>query len=315
MNIVVLDGHTLNPGDLSWEPLNTFGSVMLHDRTSKSELIERLRNADAALTNKVVLDAAAMEQLPALKYIGVTATGYNCVDVEAARKRKIVVTNVPTYGTHSVAQATFALLLELTNAAGAHAQSVRQGQWSANKDFCYWNSPQVELSGLTMGLIGYGRIGRAVATIARAFGMHVIVHTRTPSKIAGEEKCVDLDVLFSASDVVSLHCPLTPENKQLVNAARLAQMKRSAFLINTSRGLLIDEAALADALNKGVIAGAGLDVLSVEPPEKTNPLLSARNCIVTPHNAWATRAARSRLLGTVVENLAAFVAGKPQNVV
>ena len=315
MNIVVLDGHTLNPGDLSWEPLNKFGTVTLHARTSKAELPDRLRGADAVLTNKVMIDAATLEQFPALKYIGVTATGYNCVDTEAARKRKIVVTNVPTYGTHSVAQATFALLLELTNAAGAHAQTVRQGQWCESKDFCYWNSPQVELSGLTLGLVGYGRIGRAVATIARAFGMQVIVHTRTPSKIAGEEKCLDVDTVFASSDVVSLHCPLTPENKQFVNAARLAQMKRSAFLINTSRGMLIDEAALADALNKGVIAGAGLDVLSVEPPEKTNPLLSARNCIVTPHNAWATRAARSRLLETVVENLAAFVAGKPQNAV
>ena len=311
MNIVVLDGFTMNPGDLSWDNLRKLGAVTLYERTPKELVAERLRGAEIALTNKVVLDAGVLEQLPALKYIGVCATGYNCVEIEAARKRGIVVTNVPTYGTAAVAQATFALLLELTNAVGEHARTVRDGRWSANPDFCYWVSPQVELAGLTLGLIGYGRIGRAVATIAKAMGMDVIVHTRTKS--GSDERWVDLDTVFASSDVISLHCPLTPETKQIVNAKRLSEMKRSAFLINTSRGALIDDAALADALNREVIAGAALDVLTVEPPPKSNPLLSARHCIVTPHIAWATRASRSRLLNMVIENVAAFQAGTPRN--
>ncbi len=314
MNIVVLDSFTLNPGDLSWDTLHKLGSCRLYDRTPKEEVVERLKDAEFALTNKTLVGAAAIEQLPKLRYIGVLATGYNCVDIAAAKQRKIVVTNVPAYGTHSVAQATFALLLELTNAVGAHASSVRNGKWTASPDFCYWVSPQVELAGLTLGLLGYGRIAQAVAKIGQALGMNVIVHTRTkPADLSVRH--VDLDTVFKDSDVLSLHCPLTPETQAIVNAPRLTQMKKSAYLLNTSRGPLIDEAALADALERGVIAGAGLDVVAVEPPTAGNPLFGAKNCIVTPHIAWATRAARQRLMKVCVENIEAFVRGTPLNVV
>ena len=308
MNIVVLDGHTLNPGDLSWDALRKLGPCEIHERSTTEEIVPRSANAGIVLTNKVVLNKAYMAAVPQLKYIGVTATGYNIVDVAAARERNIVVTNVPTYGTRSVAQMTFALLLELTQHVGHHAQTVREGRWSRSPDFCYWDYPLVELDGLTMGIIGYGRIGQAVGELAQAFGMNVIAHSRkqTPE---------DLERLFRASDVISLHCPLTPETKHLVNAKRLGWMKPTAFLLNTSRGPLIDEAALADALNDDRIAGAGLDVLSVEPPAADNPLFGAKNCFITPHIAWATRAARSRLMDAAVDNVRAFLSGKPKNVV
>jgi glycerate dehydrogenase len=314
MNIVVLDSYTVNPGDLSWDALKSLGECRLYDRTPKELIVERLREADVALTNKALIDGGTMAKLPSLRYIGVVATGYNCVDIPAAKSRNIVVTNVPTYGTYSVAQATFALLLELTNSVGVHAQTVRDGHWSKSPDFCYWVSPQIELAGLTLGLIGYGRIAQAVAKIGQALGMNVIVHTRTKPADTSVRH-VSLDEIFAASDVLSLHCPLTPDTKALVNAARLARMKRSAFLLNTSRGALIDEPALADALARGVIAGAGLDVVSVEPADPANPLLTAKNCIVTPHIAWATRAARKRLLDASIDNVKAYLAGAPTNVI
>jgi len=316
MHIVVLDGCTLNPGDLSWQPLEALGTCAIHDRTPPDQVVWRAADADIVLTNKTVLSRQVIGQLPRLKYVGVLATGYNIVDVEAARERNIPVTNVPTYGTPSVAQMVFTHLLNLALHVGHHAQTVAQGRWSASSDFCYWDYPLVELAGLTMGIVGFGRIGRATAALARAFGMRVLVYdVVAPAAVVEGVEFVELDRLFRTSDVVSLHCPLTPQTRNLVNAERLALMKPSAMLINTSRGPLVDEWALAAALGAGRIAGAGLDVLSSEPPEPDNPLLRARNCYITPHIAWATKAARQRLLTAVVENIAAFLAGRPQNVV
>ncbi len=265
MRIVVVDGATLNPGDLSWEPLGAFGRYEVHPRSTTQEILERCREAEAVITNKAALDRATIAALPELKYIGVTATGYNIVDVEAAGERGIVVTNVPTYGTASVAQMAFALLLELTQHAGHHSATVREGRWARSDSFCYWDYPLVELAGLTMGIVGCGRIGQATARLADAFGMRVIGYD-VPSPFAGGQAPIEpvgLDELFSRSDVVSLHCPLTPATEGLVNAARLARMKPTAFLINTSRGPLVNERDLAEALNAGRIAGAGLDVLSI----------------------------------------------------
>lgn len=316
MNIVVLDGHTLNPGDLSWEALREFGGAAIHDRTPPESVLARARDAEILLTNKTVLNRETILALPKLKYIGVLATGYNVVDVTAAKGRGVPVTNVPDYGTHSVAQLTFALLLELAHHVGHHAQTVRESKWVRSPDFCYWETPLLELHGLTFGVIGFGKIGRAVARLAEAFGMRVLVHNRSrPADFPPPFQLVALDELLSRSDVVSLHCPLTPENKQFINARRLALMKPGAFLLNTSRGPLLDEQAVAGALNSGQLAGAGLDVLSVEPPKADNPLLAAKNCIVTPHIAWATRAARARLMNIAVENIRAFLAGMPHNVV
>ncbi len=316
MNIVVLDGYTCNPGDLSWEDLRALGSCAIYDRTPDGEVAARARDAEIVLTNKIVLDRAVIAALPKLRYIGVLATGYNIVDVGAARERAIVVTNVPEYGTPTVAQATFALLLELTNHLGHHAQTVREGRWSASPDFCYWDYPLVELAGLTLGVVGLGRIGRAVARIALAFGMTALAYDRYPPQpVPDEVRLVDLDALFRQSDVVTLHCPLTDENRGLVNAARLGLMKPTAFLLNTARGGLVVDDDLARALDEGRLAGAGLDVLSVEPPPRDHPLLTARNCLVTPHIAWATRAARARLIHTAVENIRAFLGGQPVNVV
>lgn len=308
MNIVVLDGYTLNPGDLSWDPLRQLGQCEIYDRSTPAEIIPRSKSAEGVLTNKVVLNRDYMAAVPSLNYIGVTATGYNIVDVAAARERKIVVTNVPTYGTQSVAQMTFALLLELTQHVGHHAQTVRDGRWSRSPDFCYWDYPLIELDGLTIGIIGFGRIGQAVGKLAEAFGMKVLPHSRKHS-------AADLEQLFRKSDVITLHCPLTSETKHLVNAERLSWMKPTALLLNTSRGPLIDEEALTRALNESRIAGAGLDVLSVEPPASDNPLFRAKNCFITPHIAWASRAARSRLLDAAIENVRAFLSGKPRNVV
>lgn len=315
MNIVVLDGHTLNPGDLSWDALRQLGSCEIFDRSAPSEVVPRAREAEVVLTNKVLLDRATLGRLPKVRYIGVLATGYNVVDVQAARERGIPVTNVPEYGTRSVAQMVFAHVLELTQHVAAHSEAARAGRWTSSPDFCFWDYPLVELEGLSIGIIGYGRIGRAVAEIARAFGMAVLAHEVGTAPAATGVQFVDLDTLFRESDVVSLHCPLTPQTKGLVNAGRLALMKRTAFLINTSRGPLVVEQDLAEALNAGRIAGAGLDVLETEPARADNPLLRARNCHITPHIAWATHSARSRLMRTVVENIAAFRAGRPQNVV
>jgi len=315
MKIVVLDGYTLNPGDLSWDDLAALGACEVHDRTPPEETVPRCAGAEIVLTNKVVLDGPVMERLPHLKYVGVLATGYNIVDVEAARERGIIVTNVPDYATPAVVQTVFAHLLELTHHVGHHARTVRDGRWSASPDFAYWDYPLVELKGLVMGIVGLGRIGSAVAEVARAFGMTVLAYTEPPQPPREGVEFVDLARLFRDSDVVSLHCPLTPETEGLASAERLALMKPSALLINTSRGPLVDEAALADALNAGRLAGAGLDVLSVEPPPPDHPLLAARNCLLTPHIAWAARAARVRMMETVVENVKAFLAGRPQNVV
>ena len=316
MKIVVLDGHTLNPGDLGWDGLEELGEVIVHDRTPPELVLERSQGADALLTNKTVLNGEVIRTLPDLKYIGVLATGYNVVDIQAAGEIGATVTNVPAYGTKSVAQMTLALLLELAHHAGEHSRTVREGGWSASADFCFWNYPLIELDGTTIGVVGFGSIGQAVAKIARAFGMKVLVHTRRPDPAAFPDIFfVDLYELFTRSDVVSLHCPLNEETKGLVNTSRLGLMKGSAYLINTSRGPVVDEAALALALNDGRIAGAALDVLSTEPPARDNPLLTAKNCIITPHIAWATRAARQRLMETVVGNLRAFVEGQPKNVV
>ena len=316
MHIVILDGYTLNPGDLTWDDLKALGSCDIYDRSGQEEIVPRAASAEIVVTNKIVINREHISQLPKLRYIGVTATGFNIVDVAAARERSIPVTNVPTYGTRSVAQMTFALLLELTQHVGHHSQTVRDGKWIRSADFCYWDYPLVELAGLTIGIVGFGRIGRAVAELAQAFGMRVITAVRLkPKELLSDIAIVGLDDLFAQSDVISLHCPLTPETKHLVNAARLSRMKRTAFLVNTSRGALIDEQALAEALNDERIAGAALDVLSVEPPPLNNPLLRAKNCVVTPHIAWATRAARARLLAAAAENVRAFLNGHPINVV
>lgn len=314
MHIIVTDGATLNPGDLSWEALGAFGSYEVYPRSTPAETLERCRDAEAVITNKVVFDRAVIAALPKLKYIGVTATGYNIIDVAAAAERGIVVTNVPTYGTASVAQMVFALLLELTQHVGHHAATVREGRWARCDNFCYWDFPLIELADLTLGIVGCGRIGQATARLADAFGMKVIGYDAFPFT-SGLIAPVSLDELLARSDVVSLHCPLTPDTQGLINAARLARMKPSAFLINTSRGPLVNERDLADALNAGRLAGAGVDVLSTEPPKPDNPLLTAKNCVVTPHIAWATRSARQRLLQTSLDNLGAFIAGQPQNVV
>ena len=317
MRIVALDGYTLNPGDLSWEPIRALGDFASHDRTPPGEVVERARGAGAVLTNKVAFDAATIESLPDLRLIAVTATGYNIIDTAAAKAHGVVVCNVPEYGTPNVAQHVFSLLLELATRTGHHARTVREGKWIASPDWSYWDYPLVELNGLTLGIIGYGRIGRAVANIARAFGMRVVVLRRRAASAptGGGVTAVDLDTLLRESDVISLHAPLTPENTRMVNAGFLRQMKPTGFLINTARGGLIDEQDLATALNEGRIAGAGLDVVTKEPPAADNPLLTAKNCVITPHIAWASRPARQRLMDVTAANIRAFLAGGPQNVV
>jgi len=316
VSVVVLDGHALNPGDLSWDSLEALGELKVYDQTSHERVFDRARNAQLVLTNKTLLAKETIESLSELRYIGVMATGCNVVGLEAARRRSITVTNVPEYGTCSVAQMVFAHILNLCQHVGEHGQSVSQGAWARSSDFCYWDFPLIELAGLTIGIVGYGRIGRAVAQLGSAFGMHVLVNDiTTPTDLGGNVKSVDLDTVFSRSDIVSLHCPLTPQTENLVNRERLKLMKPSAFLINTSRGPLVDERALAEALDKRCIAGAGLDVLEQEPPAADNPLFAARNCYITPHIAWATASARERLMGIVVENVKAFLGGSPQNIV
>jgi glycerate dehydrogenase len=316
MKIVVLDGYTLNPGDLSWKELEELGSCSVYERTPSELTVKRAKDAEIVLTNKTVLSAEVIEQLKKLRYIGVLATGYNVVDVEAARKRGLPVTNVPAYGTESVVQMVFAHLLNLTQHVGEHSESVREGRWSECPDFCYWERPLIELEGLTMGIVGLGRIGKAVARLARAFGMKVIGYDVVrPADLPEGCRMAGLEDVFRLGDVVSLHCPLTDETERLVNKERLRLMKRTAFLINTSRGPLVDEDALAEALNDGEIAGAGLDVVWTEPPARDNPLMKAKNCYITPHIAWATRAARERLYRAAVGNVTAFLDGRPRNVV
>jgi len=316
MDIVVLDGFTLNPGDLSWAELQQLGTCRIYDRTPAEKVIERAKDAEILIINKIIISEREIDQLPKLQYIGLCSTGYNVVDTEAAANKKIAVTNVPAYSTNSVAQLVFAHILNLCQHVSEHSESVKRGDWAKAPDFCYWNFPLIELDSLTLGIIGMGQIGQAVARIARQFGMKILYHDlRALSDIDKDYRSVDLDLIFRESDVVTLHCPLTPETRQLVNTKRLSLMKSSAFLINTSRGQLIDEKALAESLDRGKIAGAGLDVLATEPPGPDNPLLTAKNCYITPHIAWATRAARQRLMDVVVNNLRCFLDGKPINLV
>ena len=317
MKIVVLDGYCLNPGDLSWDALRAFGEVDVYERTPAGEVAGRAQGAALVLTNKTPLPAETLARLPDLKYIGVLATGYNVVDVEAARGQGITVTNIPTYGTASVAQFVFALLLELCHNVKLHADAVRGGEWSRHADWSFWKSPLVELEGKTMGVIGFGRIGRAVGRIADAMGMRVLANDTWQGDTPAYPgfRWVGLDELLRESDVVSLHSPLFPETQGMIHAGTLALMKPSAFLINTSRGALVVDRDLAEALNAGRLAGAGVDVLTVEPPAEANPLLSARNCLVTPHIAWATREARARLMDAVVGNISGFLSGNPANVI
>ncbi len=315
--IVVLDGYTLNPGDLDWEGLRTLGEVTVYDRTVASDVVARAQDAEIVLTNKVPITAEVIAELASLRYIGVMATGYNVVDLDAAARRGIVITNVPGYGTQSVAQFTVALLLELCHRVEEHSRAVRAGAWGANPDFSFTLSPQVELAGKRLGIVGYGSIGQRVAALGRAFGMEVLVTSRTPKETGDEgiRWTQDLSGVLQGSDVVSLHAPLTKETAGLICTESLASMKSSTLLINTARGGLVVEQDLANALNEGRIAGAAVDVLSLEPPVHGSPLLSARNCIVTPHMAWASREARSRLMASVVENVRSFQAGQPVNVV
>ena len=315
MNIVVLDGYTLNPGDLTWNELKSLGNCTIYDRTQPSEIITRAQHAEILLTNKTVLSQEIIFQLPNVKYIGLLSTGINVVDIAAAKEKNITVTNVPAYSTMSVAQLVFALLFELTNHIGHHSNEVKKGRWSSHNDFSFWDFPLIELSRKKFGIIGYGSIGKAVATIAVAFGMDVLVSTRSPKPSESSIRFVDKETIFKICDVISLHCALNDDTKHLINVHTLSTMKASAFLINTGRGPLVDEQALADALNNSLLAGAGLDVLSTEPPSHHNPLLTAKNCIITPHVAWATTAARQRLMDCVVENIRCFNNNKPINVV
>ena len=314
--IVVLDGYTLNPGDLSWAGLRQLGECSIFERTPPSQIISRAVDVEIVLTNKTLLDREAICALPKLQYIGVLATGFNVVDTKAARDRQIPVTNVPAYGTKSVAQMTFAHILELTQQVGHHAASVRQGVWSRCSDFCYWERPLFELAGAAIGVVGYGRIGREVARLAQAFGMKTMA-ARSSGMVGKEGGVVfcSLEQILRQSDVVTLHCPLTPETHHLINAERLKLMKKTAYLVNTGRGALVDEIALAAALNEGRLAGAGLDVLETEPPRNGSPLCAAKNCYITPHIAWATRSARERLLQTAVKNVESFMNGFPVNIV
>lgn len=314
MKIVVLDGYAMNPGDLSWEELKKLGDCTIYERTAPEEVMERAKGADVLLTNKTALRAEHIEALPDLKYIGVLATGYNVVDIDAAKERGIVVTNIPAYSTQSVAQMVFAHILNITNRVGHYAEEVRKGEWTKSRDFSYWNTPLIELDGLKMGIIGLGHTGFATAHIARSFGMEVYAFTSKPqNELPQGITSKTLEEIFTECDIVSLHCPLTPETRNLVNAGRLAMMKPTAILINTGRGPLVDEQALADALNNKVIAAAGLDVLSSEPPKADNPLLKADNCFITPHIAWATHAARTRLMAIAIDNLESYISGKVIN--
>ena len=318
MNIVILDGYTSNPGDLSWDGIAQHGHLTVYDHTPATLTIERASEAEIVISNKTVLGSAEISQLPKLRYIGLLSTGYNIVDLNATKRRGIAVTNIPAYSTPSVAQQVFALLLELCNNTGAHSVSVHSGEWDRSRDFCYWKFPLMELSGKTIGIIGFGNIGRETAQIARSFGMNIIACGRPGTfteTISDGVRLTTLENVLSLSDIVSLHCPLFAETAGMINKETIAIMKHGAFLINTSRGGVLNEQDVADALADGRLAGAGLDVLSTEPPKPDNPLLSAPNCVITPHIAWATREARTRLIRVLEENLVAFLAGTPQNIV
>ena len=311
MKIVVLDGYAGNPGDLSWAPLEALGELTVYDRSAPAEVDARIADAEIAITNKVPFSRERMAAAKNLKYIGVFATGYNIVDVAAAKELGITVTNIPAYSTDSVAQMVFALLLEICHRVGHHSAAVHAGRWSSNPDFCFWDYPLMELAGKTMGIIGYGQIGRKVAQVARAFGMNVVVWTRTPR----DPECVSLDELLAVSDVITLHCPLFPETQNLINRNTIAKMKDGAILINTSRGPVINDADVAEALKSGKLCAAAADVATVEPIPADNPLLGLDNMIFTPHVAWATQEARVRLMNIAVENVKAFLDGNPVNVV
>ena len=314
MKIVALDGYAANPGDLSWDELKALGECVIYDRTAPEEVLERAADAEVVLTNKVVITAEMMAALPQLKYIGVMATGYNIVDIDAARERGIIVTNIPSYSTASVAQMVFAHILNIAQQVQHHSEAVHQGRWTASKDFCFWDTPLIELRGKKLGIVGLGNTGYTTARIAIGFGMEVYAYTSKSSfQLPPEIKKMELDQLFSECDVISLHCLLTDKTRELDNAARLKLMKPTAILINTGRGQLVNEQDLADALNNGQIYAAGLDVLSLEPPKADNPLLTARNCYITPHIAWASAAARERLMGILLDNLKGYIEGKVIN--
>lgn len=320
MKIVILDGYTENPGDLSWEGFQALGELVVYDRTTyisaeRSRILERAKGFEAVIVNKTPLDAETLRVLaPELRYVGILATGFNVVDVDAAKELGITVCNVPTYGTAAVAQFTMALLLELCHHVGAHAQAVRQGRWEAGPDFSFWDYPLIELAGKTFGIIGLGRIGRAAARLAAAFGMRVVAFDEYVAQ-AQEAELLSLEEVLAQSDVISLHCPLYESTRGIVRAETIAKMKQGVLLINTSRGPLINEGDLAEALSKGKVAGAALDVVSAEPIEPDNPLKTAPNCLITPHIAWAPKESRQRLMDVAVKNLAGFIAGTPQNIV
>ena len=316
MKIVNLDGYTTNPGDLSWDNFHKYGEYIVYDRTLPSQSIERAKDADVLIINKSVITAEMLDKMPKLKYVGLQSTGYNVIDGVAARERGITVSNIPAYSTNAVAQLVFAFILQITNKVSLHSDAVHNNEWCECPDFCFWKAPLSELDGKTIGIIGFGSIGQRVMNIAKAFGMKVMAYTPHPAPEAfGDVTFTDLDTLLKNSDVVTCHCPLTPQTEGIINKEALLKMKKSDILINTSRGPVVDEAALADALNNGLIAAAVLDVLKTEPPEETNPLLTAKNCYITPHIAWAGVETRARLLGILEENLKAFLDGTPQNVV
>lgn len=315
MKIVILDGHTLNPGDLSWDEIRKLGECTVYDRTPPEKILERASKVAAIFTNKVVIGRDIIKQLPDLKFIGVLATGYNVVDLQAAAEADILVANIPAYSTASVAQMVFSHILNIAQNVSKHAKSVKDGDWTNSIDFTYHLTPQTELAGKTLGIIGFGQIGQAVARVGLAFGMKIMFQNRSKKETNADFRQVDLDTLLAESDFISLNCPLTDENAGFINKSTIGKMKKSAILINTGRGALINEKDLADALNSGRIAGAGLDVLSTEPPKAENPLLAAKNCYITPHIAWATKEARQRLMQIAAQNLKAFINGTPQNIV
>ncbi len=317
MKIVVLDGYTLNPGDLSWEGLEKIGKVKIYDRTPGDQIIERIGDAEIVFTNKTPLTREIFEKVKNVKFVGVLATGYNVVDVDAAKQKGIPVTNVPAYGTTAVAQSVFALLLEICNNVRRHSDAVKQGEWTNSEDFCFWKSPLIELTGKTMGIIGMGRIGQATAKIAQAFGMNILAYSRHQNinLLSDTFKYVTLNDLLTGSDVISLHCPLFENTKGIINKHTIGKMKDGVMIINTSRGPLIVEEDLAEGLNNGKIAGAAIDVLSLEPPSFDNPLLKIDNCIITPHIAWAPKESRKRLMNIAIDNLIQFLDGNPVNVV
>lgn len=317
MKIVVLDGYCENPGDLSWAGFEALGEFVCYDRTPADQIAARIGDADAVIVNKTPISRETMNACPYLRYIGVLATGYNVVDTDAASEKGIAVTNIPTYGTDSVAQFAFAMLLEICHHVAHHSQAVHEGRWENNADWCFWDYPLIELAGKAMGIIGFGRIGRAVGRLANAFGMHVLAYDtyRDPSLESDRLRYAELDELFAKSDVISLHCPLFPQTQGIINAANIAKMKDGVILLNNSRGPLVIEQDLADALNAGKIAYAGVDVVSTEPICGDNPLLKAKNCLITPHISWAPKESRARLMDIAVDNLRAYMEGKPVNVV